>query len=81
MVPSDLSPDQARRFRLWCALTELIRAQEAGQLSPDQARLLRELADCLDRLATQLAALADLGQQLARLLDADAPAPDAAADR
>jgi hypothetical protein len=65
-----LSPDQARRFQLWRAMSDLSKAQADGRLSPEQARLLEALADSLQQLATQLNQLAALGQQYVQALNA-----------
>jgi hypothetical protein len=76
--PDELSPGQARRFRLWRAMADLSHAQADGRLSPEQARLLEVLAASLQALSTRLSQLAVLGQQYAQAMEAGrdtAPTP------
>ena len=67
MQLDDLTPEQARRLRLWIALTELERARSAGLLSAEQVTLLEALAESLRELAGQLTELADRSRALLRL--------------
>jgi hypothetical protein len=76
MVSDELTPAQARRFQLWRAMTDLAKAEEDGRLTVDQVRLLEGLADSLQQLANQMTHLAELGEQVANLLDAPRPAAD-----
>jgi len=69
--PDDLTSDRTRRFQLWRAMTDLAAAQSDGKLTDDQARLLESLADSLQRLATQLSQIAELGQQCIQVLDSE----------
>ena len=64
MQLDDLTPDQARRFRLWSALTEIERAGAAGHVTTEQVALLDDLADNLRTLAGQLAELAERSREL-----------------
>ena len=59
-----LTPDQARRFQLWRAVTELSQAQADGHLSTEQVELLDGLAESLRTLADRLSELAGLSQEL-----------------
>ena len=67
MQLDDLTPEQARRFQLWSALTELSRARSDGYLTDEQVTLLETLAGNLQSLAGQLTELADRGREVLRL--------------
>ena len=78
MQLDDLTPDQARRFQLWRALTEIERARAAGHVTTEQVALLDDLADNLRTLAGQLGELADRSRELLGLArPADLPPDDA----
>jgi hypothetical protein len=68
--PDALSPAQARRFKLWRAMSDLANAQADGRLTPEQVRVLEALAENLQDLAGRLSQLAELGQQYAQMLEA-----------